>query len=541
MRQFRNRMSIFPLGLVCTLHLHSCGGGSFIGSSGKSSKKNVGISTTDGGEICNKKRPVIGDLKPVEKWHWAGWTSPSGKKYATTYSSPVAADLDGDGKTEIVVIPSQDNNYYSDNGPVVVLEGATGKPLWNSRETLQQGGMVSQTPILADLDGDGFAEIIFSAFVTPTDLSYVFPSTSSDPSHQIAISAVKIVALDYKAKTIKYQYSSNSLKCGASASSGGGIWMGGSNAYCMGAAADIDGDGKIEVIFGNVILNNQLSLKQQLNDIGDAQPATVTVADLDHSKQGLEVIVNGSNVFDSSGTKLWSGACNGYSAVSDVDNNGEPDLVCMSYNSNDLYMYSKSGAQIWKSLVPKLADATQGGGGPPNVGNFLGDDKFEIGLAGGDYYVVFNSQGKEVWKQRTTDRSSLRTGSTIFDFNGDGKMEVIYNDEQKLRIYAGETGDVLWETDNPSGTLWEYPLVVNVDDEISSELVVSSPALGGLRVFEDPKNLWMYSRRVWNQYSYFPEIVDDLLKSTPIFGQHVRHGFRLNNPGLNPHVDIPCK
>jgi outer membrane protein assembly factor BamB len=175
------------------------------------------------------------------------------------------------------------------------------------------------------------------------------------------------------------------------------------------------------------------------------------------------------------------------------------------------------------------------------VGNFLGDDKFEIGLAGGHYYVVFDQTGKEVWKQETQDYSSHRTGSTIFDFNGDGKMEVIYNDEQKLRIYSGETGQVLWETENPSGTLWEYPLVANVDDEASSELIVSSPTRGGVRVFEDPKNLWMYSRRVWNQYSYFPEIVDDLLKSTPIFGQKVRHGFRVNSQGLNPSVKAPCK
>ena len=251
--------------------------------------------------------------------------------------------------------------------------------------------------------------------------------------------------------------------------------------------------------------------------------------------------INGSNVFSSSGVKLWSGGCQGYSAISDVDNDGAADLVCVGFNLNKITMFSKSGAVTWQSVVPKLPDATQQGGGPPNIGNFLGDDKFEIGLAGGDYYVVFDHQGKEVWKQRTTDRSSLRTGSTIFDFNGDGKMEVIYNDEQKLRIYAGETGTVLWETDNPSGTLWEYPLVANVDDDISSELIVSSPTRGGVRVFEDPKNLWMYSRRVWNQYSYFPELVDDLLKSTPIFGQKVRHGFRVNSQGLNPPVKNPCQ
>jgi hypothetical protein len=507
--------------LTSTALIWGCGAGSFVGSSAKSgSTRPSTIGVDDGGEICNKKRPVIGDVQPVEKWHWSGWTSPAGVKFATTYSAPVAGDLDNDGKSEVVVISSRADEYFAENGPLVVLEGSSGKPLWNSQEALQLGAMVSQTPILVDLDADGSSELIFVAWSA-------MQSLTSGP--------LRIIAIDYKSKSIKYQYSSASLKCGVS----GGNY----NASCMGAAADIDGDGRIEVVFGNSILTNQLTLKKELasQDIGDAQPATVSLADLDQASPGLEIVINGSNVFSSSGVKLWSGGCQGYSAISDVDNDGAADLVCVGFNLNKITMFSKSGAVTWQSVVPKLPDATQQGGGPPNIGNFLGDDKFEIGLAGGDYYVVFDHQGKEVWKQRTTDRSSLRTGSTIFDFNGDGKMEVIYNDEQKLRIYAGETGTVLWETDNPSGTLWEYPLVANVDDDISSELIVSSPTRGGVRVFEDPKNLWMYSRRVWNQYSYFPELVDDLLKSTPIFGQKVRHGFRVNSQGLNPPVKNPCQ
>jgi hypothetical protein len=431
----------------------------------------------------------------------------------------VVGDLDGDGKTEVVVISSLDNNYFTDNGPLVVLEGASGKSLWNSREALQLGAMVSQTPILVDLDGDGSSELIFVAW------------NASDIK---ATSPIKVVAIDYKTKAIKYQYADASLKCGAS----GGSW----NGYCMGAAADIDGDGKIEVVFGNSVLSNQLTLKKSLTlqDIGDAQPSTVTLAELDLGSPGLEIVINGSNVFNSSGVKLWSGgtACKGYSAVSDINSDGANEVICVG--GGKVTAFTNSGAQIWQSAIPiKSNVATMGG--PPNVGNFLGDDKFEIGLAGGHYYVVFDHTGKEVWKQETQDFSSHRTGSTIFDFNGDGKMEVIYNDEQKLRIYAGEKGTVLWETDNPSGTLWEYPLVANVDDDISSELIVSSPTRGGVRVFEDPKNLWMYSRRVWNQYSYFPELVDDLLKSTPIFGQKVRHGFRVNSQGLNPPVKNPCQ
>lgn len=522
-------ISIFLL--TSTSLISSCGAGSFVGSAAKSgSKKTSTIMVDEGGEICSKTRPVIGDVQPVEKWHWSGWRSPSGVKYGTTYSSPVAADLDQDGKTEIVVIASTIPNYRSANGTLVVLEGATGIPLFNSLEVLgpDGGAMVSTTPILVDLDKDGVSEIIFASFENQ------------------AASSIKIIAIDYKTRSIKHTFSNSSLICGDN------------RVFCIGAAGDLDGDGSMEVIFGNMILDHKLTLKKSLSDIGAAEPATVTIADLDQTSIGLELIINGSSVFSSAGNKLWQGACAGYSAVSDINNDGVNELICVG--GAKLTTYTSSGVQLWQSAIPfeetMPANLRGVGGGPPNVGNFLGDAKFEIGLAGGDYYVVFDNQGREVWKQRTADRSSLRTGSTIFDFNGDGKMEVIYNDQDKLRIYSGETGEILWATENQSGTLWEYPLVVNVDDDMSSEIVVNSPPSvaditaspplaveprGGVRVFEDPKNLWMYSRRVWNQYSYFPELVDDLLKSTPIFGQTVRHGFRVNSQGLNPSVKIPCK
>lgn len=516
--------------------LSGCGAGSFVGSSSKGgTSKPPTIVVDEGGELCNKTRPVIGDVKPVEKWHWSGWTPAGGKKLGTTYTSPVVGDLDNDGKTEVVTVPSVADNYSTSHGPVVVLEGATGKPLFNSIEVLGAAGgaMVSSTPMLADLDKDGFAEIIFAAFVTPSTVAY---RTSADAA---ANAAIKVLAIDYKTRAIKYTFQNASLTCGS-------VTTGIERLYCMGAVADIDGDGSLEVVIGNAILSNTLTLKKLFSvGAGSSAPSTVSLAEVSPASPGLEIVANGARVFSSQGDLLWSGgaACEGYSAVSDINNDGANEAVCVG--SGKVTAFSNVGAQLWQSSIPVEPDMPAGlrgsGGGPPNVGNFMGDEKFEIGLAGGDYYVVFDHLGKELWKQRTTDRSSLRTGSTIFDFNGEGKMEVIYNDEQKLRIYAGETGAVLWETDNPSGTLWEYPLVANVDDDISSELIVSSPTLGGVRVFEDPKNLWMYSRRVWNQYSYFPELVDDLLKSTPIFGKNVRHGFRVNSQGLNPLVKNPCQ
>ena len=61
-----------------------------------------------------------------------------------------------------------------------------------------------------------------------------------------------------------------------------------------------------------------------------------------------------------------------------------------------------------------------------------------------------------------------------------------------------------------SGTGIEYPLVVDVDNNGKSEIVVSSNRYNwvegdwepGILVFEDAHNNWVRTRRIWNQHNY---------------------------------------
>ena len=48
------------------------------------------------------------------------------------------------------------------------------------------------------------------------------------------------------------------------------------------------------------------------------------------------------------------------------------------------------------------------------------------------------------WKRDTEDDSSRVTSSSVFDFNGDGAAEVVYNDECYFRVYDGHDGEVLF-------------------------------------------------------------------------------------------------
>ena len=93
------------------------------------------------------------------------------------------------------------------------------------------------------------------------------------------------------------------------------------------------------------------------------------------------------------------------------------------------------------------------------------DGAVEIGVAHGAAYGVYDPacqafrdpDGCEdrgiLWHTSTEDDSSSGTGSSVFDFNGDGRAEVIYNDQTHFRIYDGSTGDVLFARANSSRTL----------------------------------------------------------------------------------------
>jgi hypothetical protein len=123
------------------------------------------------------------------------------------------------------------------------------------------------------------------------------------------------------------------------------------------------------------------------------------------------------------------------------------------------------------------------------------------------------------WQRASDDDSSRATSSSVFDFNGDGAAEVLYNDECEFRVFDGVTGTVLFAELSRSRTWTENPVVADVDNDGNAEVVTAlnterenrscnddpmGTILGpnGIRVWGDPQDTWVAARRVWNQQSY---------------------------------------
>ncbi|MDX2054882.1 MAG: CARDB domain-containing protein [Polyangiaceae bacterium] len=122
------------------------------------------------------------------------------------------------------------------------------------------------------------------------------------------------------------------------------------------------------------------------------------------------------------------------------------------------------------------------------------------------------------WQRDSDDDSSRATSSSVFDFNGDGAAEALYNDECDFRVYDGSNGEILYSELSRSRTGIENPVVADVDNDGNAEIVTGMNTaepnrcdddpggipLGpqGIRVWGDPSDTWVSARRIWNQQSY---------------------------------------
>jgi hypothetical protein len=331
--------------------------------------------------------------------------------------------------------------------------------------------------------------------------------------------------------------------------------------------ADLQGDGVPEVIAGASVFNGRTGalIWQGSGATGvNGQGPLSVVANLDNDST-LEVIAGGT-VYEASGRVRFSAmgernTAQGFAAVGDLldamnrsGHDGVAEVVRVVAGRVEI-LDRMTGAVRWTQNIP-----TTSLGGAPTIADFDGDGEAEIGVAGALRYVVIDpgclaaGGGCEArgirWSVVTEDSSSEVTSSTVFDFNGDGASEVVYNDEEQFFVLDGRTGRVLFRDWNPSQTRTEQAIVADVDGNGQADIVFgantcadfagdkipmalrATERVPGLEIWSGGMSIWSGSRSVWNEHGYhIDNISDDGLvprRESPNWLTH--NSFRLNRP-----------
>jgi hypothetical protein len=415
---------------------------------------------------CEVRPPFEPNFEPELEWHWSGSTvMPTHNQVMMT---PVVVDVNGDGVPD-VVFNSFAGGEYSFNGVLRAISGDDGHDLWTVTDpTLQVRGAASLAA--GDIDHDGLVELC------------TVPESGSG-----------VICFENDG-TFKFRVSGPALNWGGP------------------SFADLNGDGNVEILAGNYVYSNTGAVlwvgADGLGGVLHAGTGPISfAADLD--QDGLLEVINDRAIYRHDGSfKCVNTSINhGLAGVGNFDADPYGEVVIVSQGS--VFLMDDDCRLLWRASIPG-----GGQGGAPNIADFDGDGRPEVGVAGASRYVVLETDGSIRWTSATQDLSSNRTGSSTFDFEGDGRAEVIYGDEVRLRIYDGATGVIRFEVPHSSGTTYENPVIVDVDGDDNAEIVMPSnnyhiPTVTGIRVFRDRRDGWVNTRPIWNQHAYSVTNVND--------------------------------
>jgi hypothetical protein len=414
--------------------------------------------------VCPAGAPTVADPWDVAvAWDWS--VSSTRSIYNGVVTTPLVGQLtddDGDGVVDgsddldVVVVTEE-----MTGGRVVVLDAATGAE-HTSMPDAYYGGLSA----IADVDGDGDAEIL-----------------SFDGSNQLVAHSPDGTVL-WKTEGTTPTYT-------------GGM--------PVVAVGDLDGDGDVEVVAEGLVVDGATGATQAwLASPAILWSAPTVLADLD--LDGTEEILYGGGAYAPDGTEIWPFATRSGTLAwpivlqADADPEGEVLFV----GDGSFLLRDTDGATIAEQVL-------RGSVGAPCVADFDGDGAVEVAVAANPTLTLYELDGTVDWTAPVLDSSSA-AGCSAADLDGNGVPEIVYADEVSFAIFDGCTGDRLYDSpDHSSGTMLEYPTIVDVDEDGTAEILVSGDSTGvwtGLTMLEHAGAGWTDGADAWPDVNYRASVVD---------------------------------
>ncbi len=411
---------------------------------------------------CEMQAPAD-SFTPAVQWTW----TPDAHVYSIV--TPLVANLtddNGDDRIDLCDVPDVLVVAYDENeadpppGWIYVLDGATGTVHHMFATPIN----ADCTPAIADFGNDGVPEIV----------------AGTQDGHLVMFDPTGAVLWTSDPFPAKYFGSAV-------------------------AVADVDNDGDIEIAYDDMLFDHEGHMLWDADVVNIVADATA-IADLDDD--GDQEIVFGNAAVHHDGSAYYGhpGVPMGYPAIADLDDDPAPEILFT--NEYGITILEHDGAVKVADLRP-TGDLAEGlnWSRPATVHDFDGDGRSEFALSSSYHYSVYSRDASLVWSAEILDDSGIAAG-TAFDFLGDGEAEAMYADEYTMYIFDGAGTSVL-EVPRMSRTVIEYPVVADVDNDGSAEIVVVSNETTDdeagsptVQVIRDAEDRWIQARRIWNQHTY---------------------------------------
>jgi hypothetical protein len=414
-------------------------------------------------------------------------------------ATPFTGDLDGDGHIEVVVpsnigYPSTAKDMLIFNDQLQLIRTITPPVVMPEYNTM--------TNLIADVDNDGKGEIVIATidstlicyshlgaekwtsnakFSNPNPNncpSLIVGDINSDGHCEILVvdklfdgeTGHLVASLPFQFGTLGYGYSS-----------------GGPQSF-MPVFADIDNDGIQEIVAGNTVY--------KISSINRSIPNNPVKV-----MSKITTIDNGITAPD------------GFTAVADIDLDGDLDVIVTGGHPTGNYplCYVWDGAtetQIGNTMMFSTASGRRIS--RPFAGDITGNGHPDIALTYTNNitaytYNAVSNMFDTLWLKPTTDASGATTMS-MFDFNMDGEVELVYRDMTHIRI-INKNGNDTASFGCGSATHTEYPIVVDLDRDGHADILVSGNigSYSGTRLVRYgsiTSGAWAAARTVWNQHAY---------------------------------------
>ena len=421
------------------------------------------------------------------------WTTQTSNN-VSPINTPLVGDIDGDGKPEVFAVNSGAANT------VLIFEGKNGVEAGKIDVGVSFGNQYWNPFALCKIDGKG------SIFIAGNNNTIYLYQVSSAPG-------VRPITF-----TKKWE---KPVSTGASTN----YWK-----VSMPVATDLNGDGIVEFVAGDKVIDSRDgSVIATLPYFSSGNWGNISyVVDVDDD--GLPEVLVGSNIYKYSGStvSLWktcpSGtAREGMNMAADINGDGKIDVAFIDRTGT---------LTVWTPTTNAVLGTVTGLGTTPSY-PFIGDID-NVKESNGKKYleIVINTAGSlKAYKYTgsgfalkwtlTHSDSSGATSLTLFDFNNDGKVEVVYRDQTVLRIFDGSPNGTLTNANllTPaincgSGTLQEAPIVADVTGTGSASIIVcghptsGSANTGEIMVIGGGDSPWVSAPKVWNQQMYSPLLVN---------------------------------